>query len=576
MEKKKSKILQNAVKTAAFLVILFLLLYTAQRVLVKHFKYPIDAEDHSGRAVGFDELPENSLDVLFLGTSHAMYAVSPLTIYKEEGIVSYNLATSLQTLDVSYALLMRAFLTQSPKVVMLDISNLYLDYFYDSSWRWAVDHQKLDLGKLKIAREYERSYTGNSSLMQSGSIQEFLALFEKKATSAFSLLFPLYYYHSRWNELGKYDFTNENRKTYSMGFNMMTFIKEALSVEEMNRIAEELSSEQVLYVDRFNNEAHDQEARTAALYSAEIPEASIFQLERIKKLCEEHNAELVLFKVPAISDPREYSSAWTELRSSQVHTIASNMELDFVDLLYDTDEIWDTDRFSMDGGMHCNYVGAKQVSECIGQYLKNEYGLQAHSNDRFDKCLPYYERITDAAVLETTTDINRYFDILWDMRDSVEVLMTGNGDISGCNTPDGESADNPYRYPVSISAEYAGKAFAAIMTQDNVEFQFSDTSVSVSRELSDGTPFSLYSAGDTLTSDGMPNGEIKIDGNAYEVNEQGLNIVVRDRETGCVIDSVTFSPDDEGRVAAVRNSTIIIFKEFEHTIYEIEEKETGS
>ncbi len=64
--------------------------------------------------------PKNSIDVLFLGSSHVLCGINPLIIWNEQQITSYSLATNAQ---MPYASLMLARLSQDfqkPKLIVLD------------------------------------------------------------------------------------------------------------------------------------------------------------------------------------------------------------------------------------------------------------------------------------------------------------------------------------------------------------------------------------------------------------------------------------------------------------------------
>ena len=64
--------------------------------------------------------PEDSVDVLTVGTSLAYAGVNTNVLWKEYGIASYNLCSAEQPFWVSYYTIKEALKTQHPKVILLD------------------------------------------------------------------------------------------------------------------------------------------------------------------------------------------------------------------------------------------------------------------------------------------------------------------------------------------------------------------------------------------------------------------------------------------------------------------------
>ena len=94
-------------------------------MFIPSWNYPEFPDNVEDSIQGFYDLPKNSLQVLFLGTSHVGYSVSPVQLYKDYGITSYNLGTSDQGFDTSLLLLRETFKTQHPKLIILDVSKLF-------------------------------------------------------------------------------------------------------------------------------------------------------------------------------------------------------------------------------------------------------------------------------------------------------------------------------------------------------------------------------------------------------------------------------------------------------------------
>ena len=79
--------------------------------------------------------PKNSFDVLFVGDSCVYTAVSPLEIYNETGITSFDLSTPGQKLWSSYYLLNEAFKTQKPKICFIECGEYMLNKEIRKSYR---------------------------------------------------------------------------------------------------------------------------------------------------------------------------------------------------------------------------------------------------------------------------------------------------------------------------------------------------------------------------------------------------------------------------------------------------------
>ena len=72
----------------------------------------------------FRNLPEDTIDVIALGSSHIQYAFNPAVFYAETGNYSYVLGSSCQPFSMSYYMLEEALKTQHPSVVVLDVFTL--------------------------------------------------------------------------------------------------------------------------------------------------------------------------------------------------------------------------------------------------------------------------------------------------------------------------------------------------------------------------------------------------------------------------------------------------------------------
>lgn len=120
--------------------------------------------------------PEDSVDVLYLGSSYAYCDVNPAVIYDETGLTGYVMGGSEQTLAITYWYLKEALRTQSPSAVVLELSGLWFKP-YQAYTQINVGYMPFSANKLGAV------FTASEPGLRLG------------------LLWDLYFYHSRWKEV---------------------------------------------------------------------------------------------------------------------------------------------------------------------------------------------------------------------------------------------------------------------------------------------------------------------------------------------------------------------------------------
>ena len=119
---------------------------------------------------------------------------------------------------------------------------------------------------------------------------------------------------------------------------------------------------------------------------------------KIKDLCDEHGAQLLLVSAPSLIDynyPMHNGAA----------KFANELGVPYLDMNLINDEIgidWMTDTF--DNGDHLNISGATKVSNYLGNYLKENYDLPDRRGDAAyadwdDEAMIYQERVASSGVL---------------------------------------------------------------------------------------------------------------------------------------------------------------------------------
>lgn len=521
----------NKKRGILFCIIGVLLLVLVSKLFIPKWNYPNYKENVTYQMDTFYEQEKNIDEVLFLGTSHCLYAVSPMEIYETEGYTSYNLGTALQSVYASYYMLESAFETQSPKVVVLDASSLfhedgYVDNNEDyAAWRYVLDNMPLGITKIKAAMTFADLRSENT---------------KEKMDTFFSVVFPMIEYHSRWSELSEADFRDYmGGDSYAAGYCMHgTKAGAGESVETMNWYAQQFYNDDISWTWETIEGEENYTAEKSRLYDVAISDEKIEWLKKIDALCKENNAELLLVKYPVIQNPAYYDSAWTWMRSAKVKEVASQTGITYLDLLYDVDMGINTGEDFWDSGHHLNYNGAKKVSEFLGAYLKENYGIECAENIDFEKQMPLYQQLVSVANLQLEMDYITYLEKLNDAKEDYIICIVANDDMRTGLTQEDMNA----MHQLGLKLDYAnvltpGNAYIAYIDGGEIVYEAtSNRKLEYKTELEDGS-------GIILASSGFNTGRLSsviINGEECAMNCRGANFVVIDKATLKVIDSVTF------------------------------------
>lgn len=130
----------------------------------------------------FLEEPKNSIDVMYFGSSLVYCDVVPAVIYEQTGLTSYVMAGPEQTIPMCYYYLRQALKTQSPQAIFVEITGLFYSRYTNYT---KVNIGNMPLGTARLAATFE----------------------EAEPDLRGGLLFPLAFYHDRWSQLTKEDFS---------------------------------------------------------------------------------------------------------------------------------------------------------------------------------------------------------------------------------------------------------------------------------------------------------------------------------------------------------------------------------
>lgn len=276
-------------------------------------------------------------DVLFVGDCEVYESFVPAVLWEEYGISSYVRGNAQQLTWQSYYLLEDAFRYEKPKAVVFNVLALkYGEPQKEEYNRMTLDSMKWSVSKIKAVKA---SMMGNESFVD--------------------YVFPLLRFHSRITALEADDlkYLLKPQKVSHSGYLMQTDIAPMVDPPATD------GKEELDYT---------------------LPATSMEYLEKMRVLCEENGAELILIKSPTNSWAYWWHDEWDE----QVRDYAEKKSLAYYNFIPKTEEIgidYTTDTY--DKGVHLNVYGAEKMTDYFGKILAEKHGLAdvSHSAQTISK-----------------------------------------------------------------------------------------------------------------------------------------------------------------------------------------------
>lgn len=516
---------------AGFICILFAL----NMILVPKWNNPKSIENIGMSIHEFEDLSINP-DVFFLGSSHMFDGVSPMRIYENYGVVTYNMATTAQPIEVTYYFVKELFRKgYRPKLIIIDANSLYTTQ-QEVKYRVITDLTPININKLDLIRNYYLSHS-TAEMNIDDNITEML-----------SFIAPLIRYHMRWDELGLDDFKKVGPEMYFTQGQVVhsTINASSVDIDTVNYFANLINENNKRAIWQKQDGCNDVTAYLSdeEYYVTEALELNKEYICSIKQLCELYSCQLMLVKIPVMITPGDYTSSWSLFRHNSVNSFAQENQIPFVDMTFDENLVinWNTD--TPDGGGHLNLLGAEKVSDFIGEYIVENYGLERFQCDAYDKKLILFKKYTDVAHIELDTILTDYLEDIGDMSSHLMIVMSACNDMSMGLQDEEVMALRKLGLQTDFDLLEYNYSFISIIDKGEVRYegisnkkQFCNTSI-------DDNEISIESAG---YLEGYT-GSIKINGTEYSLNHRGINFVIYDKDSGLVLDRAycdTFLPDHE-------------------------------
>ena len=502
------------IKAVVFLIICSMCLDVVSKLL----QYEHEMEPNLAMEEYYD-LDDNSAQIIVLGSSHTTLGFSPAECYKQTGITSYNLSTAKQPIEVAYFLLKEAVKTQSPEVVVYEISSLFYSpgEVNTAKYRYIMDSMPLSINKIWMADSYAR-YNKKDEL-ELFSIGEALC--------------PIYYYHDRWKEINEQEFSNlSESKTYLKGQVIRSYIT---NIEfDMDKFDKKLA----------NKVAKDPNKQPT------IRENNLNYFLKIKKVCDDNNIKLLLVNTP--------TNRWNSTKDKMINDLADKYNVDFVNMSVEDGEIID---YSLDmaDGNHVNASGAKKTTKYLTDYIVNNYGIESKGkNSQFEESVKYYDKFYSGMLkYDMETDFNRYITLLDENKENLTIFICGKGDITGGLNSD----DKKQLQKLGCKSDFQ-KAYLAVIDSGKLVYENTNKdAISYKYKLNDNRNIYLYSNSDDTKS----KASVVLNEKEYAINSQGMNIVVYDKESGCIVDSVAFDTHDSKKTwwrSDERSLELYMFKSY--------------
>lgn len=252
--------IKRIIKIVSFTVVFILLFSLLQYILQYRW---IGEEDLYTRYMDFENQPQDSLDVLYIGTSELFEGVDPIITYASEGITGYNLAVTYSSAVTNYYQLKYALRHHTPKIVVCDFASLFEDHL-------PSDNEPLYRKIYETMPDKEIKNQLLTDILKLDSSQDY-----------WSWRFSFFRYHSSWKDIRMKNFMpinryNQNYKLYNKGAFMNSRSYEGDKLEIVpetwtsTKSEAELSNISVDYYDMLINECKDREIKVLAVIPPNI------------------------------------------------------------------------------------------------------------------------------------------------------------------------------------------------------------------------------------------------------------------------------------------------------------------
>ena len=370
--KKILKGLLDTVRVVAFLLVLTTL------IIIWNSWFRYKSYDGSLMMENFYEQPENSIDMLCIGSSHTFVDINTGVLWNEQGIPSYVLGGSLQPFWNSYYYLVEALKTQRPGLVVLEALAVNLDDDYSDHGMIInnIAGMHMSMNKLEAIR---------ASVTDTDGVIDNSLLFEE--------------YHERYTDLELMDIADD------LGDEVRTASWKG-------------------FYDYYRVEEQVHPSYTEDVDPKPMTNKQEYYYRLIIEYCQAEGIPLLII----VSPDGGYCD---DQRAKYLYAadIAEEYGVDFIDFneYYDDIGLDPSEDFGDIG--HLNYSGNRKFTSYFGEYLDDNYDLPDRRNDNsglydsWEENYRYLESRADNYVLRRTFDVGQYYSHLSELSDDYEIFV---------------------------------------------------------------------------------------------------------------------------------------------------------
>ena len=326
--------MKKGIRLILFLLVLGVMIYGAYGI----YSWKDTSGDYLSSTQQLYHTPDQTMDVVFAGSSHCYCTIYPAYLWERSGIAAFDMAVSGQDKASTYHMLVELCKTQSPKAVWVDLYGLLLD-------RQGIE-----------GNTYRNMLAMRTSKNSIELIREYV---EPERQMDFFLKWPIV--HTRFWEIGKYDFVQYEPSLYGRGGVYQWGQREILKGD--------FETEKV----------------------ATLDEKNLAWLERLRELSAKEGFDLYFFVAPfdILEEEQEIINAAGQY--------AAQNDIPFFDFNKMGEELGLDYAVDFRESYHLNAYGAEKVTEFVRKYLLEHYDLPDRRGDAayeaWDRDLEWYRHL---------------------------------------------------------------------------------------------------------------------------------------------------------------------------------------